>query len=264
MTRVIDNNMIFLSENYGEYSTVSATSADSGSIALGYDNRSDAGNVTWPTTSADYTYWFGSSTTFNVDSFFINNHNLKTGNIQIHTGTTWGTLTTFSSLTADSYYYKHSSTITAYGVKYLFSAVQAGTTAYAGELIACRQLFQLTYNPDLYKPTISPVGRSIKLYDGRLVFNEVGNIFSAQIGWTFLFGDASTITNTDLQNMTELAVSKGSFLFWPNANSNFLNMRTWQKKDVYKCKILNAVSYEFPSPAIAHAIIADYTIEESR
>jgi hypothetical protein len=259
--------MIFYQINYGEYADIiTGTSLDTASAAFGYDNRSDGGNVTWNAVSGDLTYNFGdTSTFFYVDSFFINNHNWKSGNIQVNTGSAWSTITSFANQTTSAYYYKHTSTLTGYQVRYVCTDTQDSSTAYAGELIATAERFQLNYNPSKYVPTLSPTVKAKQLYNGLTIANKIAdreNVFSAEVGWGYLFGEENTLTNTDLQNITELARENNAFLFWPNGDSEFLNMRTWRKDDLYKCKILGEVKYEFPSPAIAYAIIADYEFIE--
>lgn len=178
-----------------------------------------------------------------------------------NTGLTDTTLTTFN-LTTSAYYYKHTSTIGCVGVTYVFSSTQDSANGRAGELIASKQKFQLVTNPSKYSPKLLPLGVEKRLFSGKTIWNESGDYFSANIGWSFLLGTPNTLTNTDLQNVSELARQRTSFLFWPCGGSDSINIRTYRLEDAYKCKLYDGVSYEFPSPAIDYAIVADYRIEE--
>ena len=256
---MLSQTMKFFDINYGEFASVTGTNLNTSSAAYGYDNRSDAGNVTWNSVTGDLIYDFGN--TLAVDSFFINAHNWAAGSIMYGDSLT-STLTVFSNLTTNAYFYKHASTITTKKVKFTFSSTQDSNPGYAGELIATKQKFQLNYNPSTYRPMLNPIGVQKQLYNGKTIWNETSNIFNAEIGWNFLMGAVNTLTNTDLQNVTELVRQRSSFLFWPNAGNSFVNMNTWRPQDVYKAKILDVTTYEFPSPAIDYAIMADYTIQE--
>ena len=172
-------------------------------------------------------------------------------------------ITSFSNLTTSSYYYNNAGTIAAVGVKFEFTSTQDSLTGTAGEIIATKQKFALSRNPSKYIPSKTPILKTNRLYNGPIVSTRVGDYFEAQIGWSMLLGDPNTLTNTDLQNVTELARQNISFLFWPNANNDFLNLQTWRKEDVFKCKINDQVSYEFADPD-TRSIIADYLIEETK
>ena len=80
--------------------------------------------------------------------------------------------------------------------------------------------------------------------------------------WRHLQGDPNTLTNTDLQNMTELARKKTSFLFWPNANNDFVNMFTWRKQDIFKCKITNDTEYEFSANNLDYMLNSKFILWE--
>ena len=202
-----------------------------------------------------------------VEEIRITNYAPHTANFTpptaMYTSTSsFATLTAFS-LTSNSFYYNHPSTISTSQVRYSFTSTQDSLTGTAGEIIATKQKFALSRNPSKYIPSKTPILKTNRLYNGPIVSTRVGDYFEAQIGWSMLLGDPNTLTNTDLQNVTELARQNISFLFWPNANNDFLNLQTWRKEDVFKCKINDQVSYEFADPD-TRSIIADYLIEETK
>src|SRR3990167_1614466 len=259
---VLTNSMAFFDINYNKYASVTGTNLNTSTAVYAYDNRSDLGNVTWTSQAGTYIADYGSGTFFYADSFFINNHNFASGNLQVYTGTSYLTIASFANLTTNAYHYQHNATITAYRVQFVVNYTQAGEAARAGELITTEKRFSLVDNPSRYVPLIRPIGQGNVLFDGRMIWNDRSNIFEADISWEYLQGDSNTLTNTDLQNMTELARRRTSFLFWPNANNDLVNMSTWRKEDVYKVKILDDATYEFVSPGLQHVIRASYKFME--
>ena len=175
--------------------------------------------------------------------------------------TTYSTITTFSNLTTNAYYYNSTLTLPVVKVKYSFTTTQDSLTGTAGEIIATKKKFSLSRNPSKYIPSKTPILKTNRLYNGPIVSTRVGDHFDAQIGWNMLLGDPNTMTNTDLQLVTELAKTNVSFLFWPNAGNSFVNLHTWRLEDVFKCKITDPVTYEFADPD-CRSIIADYLIQE--
>lgn len=260
---------MFFDINYGEYAVLSIVAGDTSTMAYANDNRIDTGYVMFNQagTGGALVYNFGSATQYYIKDIFILDHNLEKGEVQytVSVAGAWITLATFDNQTTNAYYYSHPATIAVNRVLVYPYGTQDSEVARLAEFVITKEKFTLNYNPSTYSPMKIPVGyEKHLLQNGKMIWNKTGEYFQAQIGWNMLLGDANTLTNTDLQNVTELARNNTSFLFWPNANNDFVNMHTWRKEDMYKCKITDAVSYEFPSPAIANAIMADYTIQEAQ
>lgn len=258
----LSQNMLFFDTNYGEWASVTGVNLHTETAMYAYDNRS-SNLVDFSTCTGEFVYDFGTDGYYNLNTWIIANHNLVDFNVQNYTGTAWYTVTAYSNNSATTNYYNNASTSTQItDTKIVFTKTVNSDPAYFGEFIATKKKFQLNYNPSTYVPSINPVGISKTLWDGRSVFNQRSDAFSANLGWGFLIGDANTLTNTDLQNVTELFRKKTSFLFWPNADNTFPNMFTWRKQDIYKCKCLEAVNYEFPAAGLTYIVKANYTIRE--
>ena len=265
MSSNLPNNMLFFDMNYGEYASITGTNIVTETVDYGRDNRSDS-LVEFNDYSGEYVFNFTATTGyFEIDSLLVSNHNFLNVNLQLNTGTAWYTANSYSALSASDIYLELSATVQCYGAKLAYTAVQdSTTTGFLGEFIVTKKKFQLGCNPNTYVPTFETFGPEKKSWDGKLVFNERSDIFSANMGFNFLEGDANTLTNTDLQNMTELARKKTTFLFWPNANNDFVNMYTWRKQDIFKCKIMGVVSYEFSASNLTNYIKATFDIVETK
>jgi len=258
---ILSQPMMFFDINYLEYySYYTGTSLYSETSYFGIDNRAD---VTVDFSTVTGSLYYKCDDYYEVDSFFVNKHNLKNFSLVANTGTAWFTLTTYTNNTLGSTYHPVSVTANYYGLGVTFTATQDSLPAYIGEVIMSKKKFQLLRNPNEYVPAMADDGNFKRLYGGRSTYSTKGNYFTAKIGWKMLSGDANTYTSSDLQYMTELARRKTTFLFWPNANNEFVNMYTWQKHHLFKCKIVNQnTPYEFSGKNLMNKIKADYTIEE--
>nr|AKH46014.1 hypothetical protein [uncultured marine virus] len=301
---VLTNTMKFFDMNYLEFSSNSITGSNLNTqtaLDYAYDNRSDTGLVGWTAANGTVVFDF-SGTTYHVDSIMLANHNFLNLNVLIHTGS--GLYLTVSgssnaTQTTDTFYLNFPPSYVG-GFKLEFSTTVDSLSATCGEIILTKQKFELHTNPDKYKPKLNPTGVSKQLWDGSVVYNQSGdrkNAFSADLGYSFLenmegntmvwgttTGDPiggvwGTISGApigdaweeyggkffgDLENLSELARTRVSFLFWPNSNNKDLGMYSWNKRDIFKCKILNQVTYEFPAPNMTNFIIADYELTEVR
>ncbi len=258
------NNFKFFDINYNGFGSITGTNLATATAFYGYDNRSDAGYVDWDDSTGSFIVDWGSGT-YNLKDFLVLNHNWLAGHIAVYTGTAWDTITTFAAQSASTYYYSHASTITGVEqVEYSFSGTQDGENGQAGELIATREKFSLDCNPDaLYQPTLIPVGEAITLYNGKDAYSTRGDdVFRAMIAWEFLEGNSTDMTDTDLENVTELARKHAAFLFWPNADNTQALPYTWRRQDIYKCRIYSPSSYEFSHNALDNYIAPDYVIQE--
>jgi hypothetical protein len=212
--------MCFFDMNYLEYySSYTGTSLYSETSSYGVDNRAD---VTVDFNTITGSLYYKTTDYYAVSDFFINKHNLKDFSLVANTGTAWFTLTTYANNTLSSTYYSVSITANYYGLGVTFTGTQDGASAYLGEMIMTKKKFQLVTNPSTYIPQMTDVGNVNRLYGGRSTYSTKGNYFNAKISWNMLQGD-DTLINSDLQYMTELARRKTTFLFWPNANNDFLN-----------------------------------------
>ena len=252
--------MMFFDINYLEYySSYTGTALYSETSYYGVDNRSD---VTVDFSNTIGSLFYKTTDYYEVSDFLICKHNLKNFSLVAHTGTAWFTLTTYTNNTLTTNYYSLSATANYYGLGVNFSSTQDGGSAYIGEMIMTKKKFQLVMNPSKYKPSMVDDGNFKRLYGGRSTYSTKGNYFRAEIGWGMLSGD-EVLTNSDLQYMTELARRKTTFLFWPNANNDFLNMYTWNKQHIFKCRIITPdTPYELAGPNLLNKIKAEYIIEE--
>lgn len=258
---VLNNNMTFFDTNYGEFASITGTNLDTSTAQYAYDNRPTP-FVNFNSTSGEFIADFGAST-FWSNRLLLANHNLQNFSFAINTGSAWDTVTTYTNNTETTVVFSLTSTLPISDYKVIFSTTIDSLAGYFGEFILTKEKFQLNYNPNSYVPKMIPVGVEKTLWGGKKVFNRRDDVFNADIGWTFLQGDPNTLTNTDLQNVTELFRKNTSFLFWPNANNDFVNMKTWRKEDIFKCKVIDSVSYEFPAPNLDYIVKAKYTIQEA-
>jgi len=261
----LTNNMLFFDLNYGEFASVTGTNLQTETAQFASDNRS-ADLVDFSTCTGEFIYDFGAGGYFNLDTWAITNHNLVDFYVQFYTGTTWVTYgDTYTANSATTTYY-NSGSITSYieDAKIVITKTVGSEPAYFGEFIVTKKKFQVKRNPSSYDPVIQSGGIVKSMWDDRIKYNEKSDVFKTVIDYSFLEGDANTITNTDLQNMTELSRKKTSFLFWPNANNENPNMFTWRKQDIFKCKMTNDTGYEFSANNLDYMIKGRYIVEETQ
>jgi len=252
--------------NYGELNaSITGTNLNTSTADFAFDNRSDAGNTTWTSISGTFHYDWGTSAGLVISDIFINNTNMETGYVELWTGTAYAVAASYTSIATSSIHMSFTTVTSVSRVRITNSTTASpSATAYAGEIIATRRKFTLGRNPNRYRSIISPVLVQKNTWDGRTIFNErsrSNGVFSAEIGWDFLEGAASN--STDAVNITELARKRTSFLFWPNAgNANQDGVFTWRGEDMYKCKIGDAVTYEFSNNNLTNYISTDFLIQE--
>lgn len=258
----LSQTMCFFDINYLEYySSYTGTALYSETSYYGVDNRAD---VTVDFSATLGALYYSTSDYYEVSDFFICKHNLKNFSFVANTGSAWFTISSYVNNTLTTNYYSTGSvTANYYGLGVTFSATTDGSAAYIGELIMTRKKFQLAINPSSYNPAMIDDGNFKRLYGGRSTYSTKGNYFSAEIEWKMLSGDDDPLLNSDLQYMTELSRRKTTFLFWPNANNDFMNMYTWNKHHIFKCRIVTPqTSYELAGGNLTNKIKARYVIEE--
>lgn len=261
---VLSATMKFYDMNYNEFASLTGTNFSTSTGVFLYDNRSDAGNGTWTDTSGTLVMNYGTSAGLIMSDFFINNTNIKTGYIEAWTGTAYAVAASFTNIATTGIHLNFTTITQVSQIQLTFDGTQNNQSAYAGEIISTRLKFSLTNNPNTYVPQISPVAAVKTTWDGKLVWNErsaFDGVFSANIGWTWLQGAASTATD-DVQNMTSLARRRNVFLFWPNAGNAHMNMYTWRGEDMFKCQIIDTVTYEFSNNALDNFINTSFLIQE--
>jgi len=187
---------------------------------------------------------------FYLKDFFICNHNFQNGRIAVYTNAGWQTITSFNNLTTNMLYYSHESTLQAFQFRLVFSTTQDNYAGRMGELIATKKKFQLNNNPDAFSYVSLSIGKETTLRSGRSVYNEIDDVYAAQLNFEHLMGDFVSMTGSDLQNITELSRQKASFLFWPNANNaGYPDLWGMRPTDIFRCKFINSTAYEFPNPS---------------
>lgn len=259
------NNIIVMDINYLEFASFTGTHLHTETASYARDNRS-ADLVDFSTCTGTFVADFGVGGYFNIDTFILANHNLVDFYFQYYTGTAWVTYgSAYTSNSATTTYY-NSGSVTSYiqDVQVVFTKTVNSEPAYFGEFIATKKKFQLAYNPSGYEPQMESNGPFKKLWTGKQVYNERSDNFTAVLQWRHLQGDPLGATNTDLQNMTELARKKTSFLFWPNANNDYISMFTWRKQDIFKCKITNDTTYEFSANNLDYMLNSKFIIWEMK
>lgn len=262
----LSQNMMFFDINYLCYykDLSGSTFYNTDTVDYAIDDRSDKGYFTFNTmTGAEVCFVYDTSTYFYIKDFFILNHNFQNGSIAIHTGTGWYTITTYAGLTTNAYYYSHATTLTAYGVSFKILATQDDEVGKAGELIATLKKFQLNLNPDQFTYADVPINQQTTLRSGKTIFSEIDNVYVAKLHYEHLLGDFLSMAGSDLQNLTELSRQRASFLFWPNAyNLAYPDMWGMRPQDMYRCKFVDAMQYDFPEPSRIDILRADFTMKE--
>ena len=252
------NNFVFYDTNYlYDASVASGTSYSTATVGYVYDSRSDAGNLLYTTETASLVFDLGQTLT--MSDFAIFNHNI-TGVLQVSTGTSWQTVLTCTAGADTTRIY----TITGRYIRMTTNSTTTGEPAYIGELLCTQQKFKLKCNPNMYVPNILPIGNRVDLYNGRSLWQEIGDQFTAQLGYDYLVGDFDSMTGTDLQNLTELCRQKVSFIFhaYGSGTSNNPDLYSYRKKDIFKCKIFDSTSYEMASTSFDDIIRARYNLVE--
>lgn len=252
------NNFMFFDINYGEYASITGTNLSTATSMYAYDNRSDTGLVDFTDVTGEFIYDFGSNTSIIADTLLLANHNFSAFSFAVAltaTGT-WTTLTAYTGQTVNTAYYNIGSLTTIYDAKVTFTSTQTGT-GYFGEFIVTKKKFTIDTNPNIYSPKLSPMMSGNQMYTGKQVFSKrADNVFSAEIGWDILQGSNVGLTNTDLNNVTELIRRNTSFIFWPNGNNFTQYVYTMRPQDIYKCKCVDSVGYEYFSDSIDYMIKA--------
>jgi hypothetical protein len=189
----------------------------------------------------------------------ILNHNFLSGSVDILVGGTWTSIFGFGF--ADNAVV-NSGTFQSQYFRVNFSYTFDGNVGQCGEIVLTNKKFQLNYNPSGYNHGITNQYIENQLWSGLVNRTEISQLFNAVLAYELLQGDDSGMVDTDLQNLTELARNKQSFLFYPNGNSTDYPMAYgWRKRDIYKCKIMNDYNFTTPLPYMT-IITASYELRE--
>jgi hypothetical protein len=205
------------------------------------------GQFTW-------SFVFASSVSYNIDTLFITgvSENIIDFSVSLNTGTAYFSYTVISITSGFGYVSIPAQNI--YGLRLSTRMGGFSATAMVGEVIATKKLFSLTNEPSKITTKLNPTGYTKKLINNQEVFNKIGDKFSCELQWDFLFGEQNTSTVADLQKITELVKDKPSFLIWINDNNDYLKVKTMRPQDIYKVRPVDDLEIDFN--------ILDYALED--
>ena len=190
-------------------------------------------------TDEEWIVTFGSSVT--LDAIFVDNHNIKAGNIQYSDDSqvSWKDFSSAiawsgNSNTVDFFEFTQVSGITDLRLT-MQTTIVVDAQKVVGQLRALELIGEMVRNPSSYKITNVKAAARNKSQKGRLVKTTFG--FSVMIRSTW-----NKITATDMDLLESLDVDYESFYIYPCGGQSTYTERGWRVRDLYLVSIDNDFS----------------------